>query len=45
MSDRNIVQGLGELLDVETKKFVKTKLRLETISLFKIYKDFPLLAD
>lgn len=41
MSDRNIVQGLGELLDVETKKFVKTKLRLETISLFKIYKDFP----
>lgn len=42
-SDRNLLQGLGELMDEEMKKFVKTKLRKETISLFKIYKDLPLL--
>ncbi len=42
-SDRNLLQGLGELMDEEMKKFVKTKLRMETISLFKIYKDLPLL--
>ncbi|MCK9402880.1 MAG: nucleotidyl transferase AbiEii/AbiGii toxin family protein [Chitinophagaceae bacterium] len=43
MNDQNIMQGLGELLNVETKLFVKTKLRAETISLLKIYKDMPLL--
>lgn len=42
-SDHNLLQGLGELMDEEMKKFVKTKLRKETISLFKIYKDLPLL--
>jgi predicted nucleotidyltransferase component of viral defense system len=42
-SDRNLLQGLGELMDEEMKKFVKTKIRMETISLFKIYKDLPLL--
>jgi predicted nucleotidyltransferase component of viral defense system len=45
MSDRNILQGLGELLDEELKKFVKTKLRLEAIALFKIYRDMPLLVE
>jgi predicted nucleotidyltransferase component of viral defense system len=45
MSDRNILQGLGELLDEELKKFVKTKLRLEAIALFKIYRDMPLLEE
>lgn len=43
MSDKNILQGLGELLDEDLKKFVKTKLRIETIALFKIYKEMPLL--
>jgi hypothetical protein len=42
-SDRNLLQGLGELMDEKMKTFVKTKLRMETISLFKIYKDLPLL--
>lgn len=45
MSDRNILQGLGELLDEDLKKFVKTKLRLETIALFKIYAAMPLLEE
>ena len=42
MSDRGILHGIGELMDSETKKFVRTKLRTETISLLKFYKDFPL---
>jgi predicted nucleotidyltransferase component of viral defense system len=42
MSDRGLLQGLGELMDAETKTFVKTKLRKETISLFRFYKDYPI---
>lgn len=45
MSDKNILQGLGELLDEDLKQFVKTKLRLETIALFKIYAVMPLLEE
>jgi hypothetical protein len=33
------------LLDEDLKKFVKTKLRLEAIALFKIYAAIPLLDD
>ena len=42
MSDTGLLQGLGELMDAEIKTFVKTKLRKETISLFRFYKDFPI---
>ncbi len=45
LSDRNLLQGVGELLDEEMKRFVKTKLRIETIALFKIYKEMPLLEE
>lgn len=45
LSDRNILQGLGELTDDKMKKFVKTQLRLETISLLKIFKDLPLIEE
>lgn len=45
LSDRNLLQGLGELLDEDMKKFVKSKLRLETIALFKIYKELPLIQE
>ena len=41
ISDRGLLQGLGELMDPEIKTFVKTKLRKEAISLFKFYKEFP----
>ncbi len=44
MSDRGMLNGLGELMDGGMKKFVSTKLRTETISLLKFYKDFPILA-
>ena len=42
MSDKGLLNGLGELADAEIKKFVRTKLRTETISLLKIYKEFPI---
>jgi predicted nucleotidyltransferase component of viral defense system len=43
MSDKGILQGMGELLDNDLKAFVKNKLREETIGLLKFYKDFPIL--
>ena len=42
MSDRGILNGLGELMDEDIKKFVRTKLRTETISLLRFYKEFPI---
>ncbi|PKO98032.1 MAG: hypothetical protein CVU13_12105 [Bacteroidetes bacterium HGW-Bacteroidetes-8] len=44
MSDRGMLNGLGELMDGGMKKFARTKLRTETISLLKFYKDYPILA-
>lgn len=41
-SDKTIMKGLGELTDGETKKFAKTKLRMETISLLTFFKAFPI---
>lgn len=45
MSDRGMLNGLGELMNEEMKKFVRTKLRTETIMLLNFYKSFPILAD
>lgn len=42
VNNKGILNGLGELMDPEMKKFVRTKLLLETISLLKFYKDFPI---
>lgn len=44
MNDRGILNGLGELMDEDMKKFVRTKLRTETISLLRFYKEFPIPA-
>ena len=44
MNDRGILNGLGELMDVDMKKFVRTKLRIETISLLRFYKEFPIIS-
>lgn len=41
---RSMLQGLGELMDQDLKTFVRTKLRSETISLLKFYKDYPIVA-
>ena len=40
----SLLQGVGELMDHETKTFVKNKLKTETITLLKFYKAFPILA-
>ena len=44
MNDRGLLQGLGELMDVGMKKFVRTKMRSETIGLLKFYREFPILS-
>lgn len=43
LSDKGLLNGLGELMDEEIKKFVRTKLRTETIELLRFYKEFPIL--
>lgn len=42
-TDKGILNGLGELKDVEMKNFVRTKLRTETIQLLKFYQQFLIL--
>ncbi len=43
-SDKGMLNGLGELMDEESKKFVRTKLRVETIDLLRFFKEFPIIA-
>jgi predicted nucleotidyltransferase component of viral defense system len=43
MNDKGLLQGLGELMEDRMKKFVQSKMRSETISLLKFYKEFPIL--
>ncbi|HKK63441.1 MAG TPA: nucleotidyl transferase AbiEii/AbiGii toxin family protein [Bacteroidales bacterium] len=43
MNDKGLLQGLGELMEDSMKKFVRSKMRSETISLLKYYKEFPIL--
>lgn len=42
-TDHGMLNGLGELTDNKMKEFVRKKLRTETISLLKFYKEFPIL--
>ncbi len=43
MSDKGLLQGMGELMDDKMKTFMRVKMRSELISLLKFYKDFPIL--
>jgi predicted nucleotidyltransferase component of viral defense system len=43
MSDKGLLQGMGELMDEKMKKFVRVEMRSELIKLLKFYKDFPIL--
>ncbi len=43
MSDKGLLQGMGELMDNKMKIFVRTKLKSEAIGLLKFYKNFPIL--
>lgn len=44
MSDKGLLHGMGELMNNEMKTFVKTKLRTETISLLRFYKEYPIFS-
>jgi len=44
INSKTLLNGLGELVDVNLKEFVKTKLKAETIQLLKMYREFPLLS-
>ena len=43
LPDKNLLNGLGELVNPELKTFVRNKLRSETIFLMNFYKEFPIL--
>jgi predicted nucleotidyltransferase component of viral defense system len=45
MSDKGLLQGMGELVDDKMKGFVRRKLRSELIKLMKFYKDYPILEE
>ena len=42
MSDKGMLNGIGELSDSSMKNFVKTKLRSDVIGLLRFYKIFPI---
>lgn len=44
LNDNVLLHGVGELMDNEMKKFVRSKLRTETIRLLKFYKEYPILG-
>ena len=44
MSDKGMLNGLGELVDNDMNNFVRTKLRTETIQLLKFYKQYPIVG-
>ena len=43
MSNKGLLQGMGELMDSKMKRFVQVKMRSEVIKLLKFYKDYPIL--
>lgn len=45
VNENRILSGLGDLMDEETKRFVKFKLKAEVMSLFRLYKEFPIIAS
>jgi len=42
LPNRSLLDGLGELVNPELKTFIRTKLRTETITLLRFYKEFPI---
>ena len=41
-SDKKLLDGLGELMNPDMKKFVRTKMRTELVQLLNTYKAFPI---
>lgn len=44
VNSKSLLTGLGELVDINLKEFVKTKLKTETVQLLKMYREFPLFS-
>ncbi len=44
LKSKNLLFGLGELVDPNLKDFVKSKLKAETVQLLKMYRKFPLIS-
>jgi predicted nucleotidyltransferase component of viral defense system len=42
LSNKSLLNGIGDLMDDKMKTFVRNKLRNETITLLKFYKEFPI---
>lgn len=45
LSDKKLLQGLGELMDIKMKRFVQDKLHSEVLKLLKFYKAYPILLS
>ena len=43
LPNKSLLDGLGELVNPELKTFVRNKLRNETLTMLKFYKEFPIL--
>ena len=44
LSNKNLLNGIGDLVDEKMKNFVRTKLCAETITLLRFYKEFPIIS-
>ena len=42
LSNKNLLNGIGDLIDDKMKNFVRTKLCDETVMLLRFYKEFPI---
>jgi predicted nucleotidyltransferase component of viral defense system len=45
LPNKNLLNGLGELMDDNMKTFVRNKLKKEIIILLKVFKEFPIIAE
>jgi predicted nucleotidyltransferase component of viral defense system len=42
LPNKSLLDGLGELVSQELKAFIRNKLRFETVTLLRFYKEFPI---
>jgi len=45
MPGRNMLAGLGELMDNKTKDFVRNRLKSETLAFLELYRQFPVTEE
>jgi predicted nucleotidyltransferase component of viral defense system len=45
MKGKHLLDGIGELLDPDMKKFVRTRLLNETVELLRFYRRYPILGE